>query len=242
MLRALKIFIVIGLLGWGGYSLYHHIYFRYLITDLTVSFPIDERWPAPPPPDNFNEIIRQDYIYLGQGAQSYAFESEDGLYVLKIFHFKNYRQPRKKDRLTANFAGYQLGYSLLPEASGIVYMQLSPGTGPSGQVHVYDRMGFLHAIDLPSVRYVIQRKVAPFSGDKKEVALLMDLVEKERALGLYDKDQGLVHNAGFLDGKPVHYDLGKLTYDPDFCRSEEYAGHSAEIKRRLEIYRTCFKS
>ncbi len=37
-------------------------------------------------------ILDQPYRYLGKGAQSYAFLSEDGNYVLKFFKFKHLRQ------------------------------------------------------------------------------------------------------------------------------------------------------
>ena len=34
-------------------------------------------------------IFAQRFFYLGKGAQSYAFSSEDGVFVLKFFKFKH---------------------------------------------------------------------------------------------------------------------------------------------------------
>ncbi len=219
--------------AWAGQLLHHHLYFRYLLTDMELPYDLDySRRPFMLKADP-QKILSQPFYYLGQGAQSYAFASADGGYVLKIFHYKHYKNPAKKEKLLANLTGYDLAATYLPEETGILYQQLTPGTGPQSNVTVTDRLGFRHTIELHSVRYVLQKKAAPYQGTQEEREKLIALVEKERSMHLYDRDQGLGHNAGFIEGSPIHYDVGKLTYDPAFCASHEYIQHKMKIEERL---------
>lgn len=224
------------LLAWGGYALYHHIYFRYLLTDLTLSYELKDDWKPMRVPYHFQDMVKQHYTYLGQGAQSYAFRSADGNYVLKIFHYKHFNKPFKKDKLLENLNGYVIAYEKLPKESGILYQQLKTGTGPDVEVAVEDRLGFTHHIRLQDVRYVLQKYVSLASLRLKEAEFkqkLLDFIEKERLIGLYDRDLGMANNIGFIGDDLYHIDLGKLVYDPQFCASGQFEEHKAKVVKRL---------
>lgn len=236
-MRKLALFLICCCLcAWGGYALYHHIYFRYLLTDLTLDYPLQASWKPQLVPYHFNDIVQQKFIYLDQGAQSYAFISADGKYVLKIFHYKHYNKPSKKEKLLAGIQGYATGYEKIPKESGIIYQQLTPGVGPDVVVEVTDRLGWHHQIPLKDVRYVLQKHVALASERLKDPAFkqkLFDFVEKERLIGVYDQDPGLSHNVGYIGDDLYHIDLGKLVYDPKFCQSDDFAAHKIKIEKRL---------
>ena len=57
----------------------------------------DPRWELPTTSDdvhNARNILKEHtFHYLGHGFQCYAFESDDGLYVLKFFRYQRLRQP-----------------------------------------------------------------------------------------------------------------------------------------------------
>lgn len=245
-LRVFVIILLLMLTPWLGYRLYHHLYYRYLLTDLVLDYSIQERWETPLPPDNLQSILSQPFHYLGQGAQSYAFVSKDGNYVLKIFHYKHTQNETKKHKLIAYFNAYSLGYQLLPEECGIIYQQLTPATGIEKEVFFTDRLGLSHKIQLQNVRYVIQKKTIPAQEiitpllqanntpqAKIYIQAITDLIEKERKLGLYDIDTGVLHNMGFIGSQLVHFDLGKLVYDPAFCSSENFNAYKARIIKRF---------
>lgn len=233
MLRYGRLVVLVILLGWGGYALYHHLYYRYLLTDLVLSYPIEEKWTPSEIPANFETIVSQPFTYFGQGAQSYAFISSDGDYILKIFHFKHYNKSSKKEKVVSNLDGYQLAKNYIPEESGILFQQLSPETGPAAAISISDRLGINHTLELSDLRYCIQRKVERYDGSLEQQAKLIVLIQKERNLGLYDRDEGLSHNAGFYQGQPIHYDAGKLTYDPAFCQSADYTRYVERVIARL---------
>ncbi|MFA6916463.1 MAG: hypothetical protein WC222_08710 [Parachlamydiales bacterium] len=236
-MRKVAIFLICCcLLSWGGYALYHHIYFRYLLTDLTLAYDLKDNWKTQRVPYHLHDILQQKFTYLDQGAQSYAFASEDGKYVLKIFHYKHFNKPSKRAKLLIGLQGYATGYEKIPKESGIIYQQLKPGVGPEEVVIVTDRLGWEHSIQLKDVRYVLQKRVTLVSERLKDPAFrkkLFDFVEKERLIGIYDLDYGLSHNIGFIGEDLYHIDLGKLTYNPAFCQSDEFAAHITKIEKRL---------
>lgn len=225
------------LLAWGGYALYHHIYYRYLLTDMELSYALEEETRKPPPlPADFDKMVNQTYTYLGQGAHAYAFASGDGNYVLKVFHYKHANKPHKREKVLRCLQGYATSLEKIPRESAILYQQLTPGMGPQATVKLYDRLGFPHHIHLQDVRYVFQKRVTPVSerlSDPAFKARVYDFVEKERLLGLYDKDLGLSHNLGYSGDDIYHIDLGDIVYDPEFCCSAAFAGHCARIQKRM---------
>lgn len=131
------------------------------------------------------QILSQPYHYLGKGAQSYAFVSEDGEYVLKFFKFKHLRQAwwvsyipsipplsqwkeedrlKKEAKLSSVFDGYLTAYNHHRSESAILYLHFNTTDHLLGSVTVYDKLGISHKIDLDSVMFILQSKVKPMRG------------------------------------------------------------------------------
>lgn len=123
-------------------------------------------------------ILNQTFSYLGKGAQSYAFGSEDGAYVLKFFKFKHLKpsllarllpdippfdaylrkvEARKQKKFNSIFEGYLLAFDDNREESGLIFVQLNP-SGKKKTVIVRDKIGLEREIDLGQVPYIIQKK------------------------------------------------------------------------------------
>src|SRR5262245_25693765 len=94
-----------------------------------------------------DEILNQKFIFLGMGHQAYAFLSNDGQYVLKLFKFgkfKPYRltktlgsvpfihsylelqESRRLGRLEKLFTAHQLAFLLDKDNSGLLFVYLDP--------------------------------------------------------------------------------------------------------------------
>lgn len=124
--------------------------------------------------------LNQKYSYIGKGAQSYAFVSDDGEYVIKLFKFKHlkpsifldalgYLPPfrsyyenkvkRKERTLNGVFNGYRLAYEKHREEAGLYFIHLNPGFVFDKNVILRDKIGIEREVDLNQLVFVLQKKV-----------------------------------------------------------------------------------
>lgn len=125
------------------------------------------------------QILAQEFYFLDKGAQSYAFCSEDGRYVLKIFKFKHMKPSRlvkllpnvsfftdykanhlmrKQVALNKLFSGYILASTKLKEESGIIYAHLQHKVTFEKPIVVYNKMGMRFTLNPNKIYFVIQEK------------------------------------------------------------------------------------
>lgn len=134
-------------------------------------------WSAPSV--DITSVLSQPFTYLASGAQSYVFESEDGLYVLKFFKFHHLRIPQwisalplpsflqayktakveKKQRLLdKTFQSYVIAAELLPQETALAYLHLSPTTDLKQKIHLIDKIGIHYFLQADSLAFILQRK------------------------------------------------------------------------------------
>jgi hypothetical protein len=128
--------------------------------------------------NQINQILQQNFYYLGKGARLICFLSEDGQYVLKffkyryhqphwavrflpaVFPFESYRQKKmKKVSLHTVLTGYKIAYDHDPEGTGLLYIHLNLTNDKHSLVTVIDKQGNKHLISLDRTRFILQRKV-----------------------------------------------------------------------------------
>lgn len=157
---------------------------------------------------------------------------------------------KKERRVNSIFTGYKLAYDVHKNESGLIFIQLNP-SHISKKVTVIDKVGFEREIDLGDVVYILQEKGQTLRAvlsqllDKGEVALakqridqIMDLYLAEYRKGIYDRDHGIMHNAGFVGDKPLHLDVGKLTEEEQM----KYPGvYSEDLSKVIEKISTWVK-
>lgn len=160
------------------------VYYRttddFRIANITNEMPYHPEWETLPlskaDQAEIDRILKQKFSYVGKGAQSYVFVSDDQRHVLKFFKFKHLRPSllssllpnfppfaefrqqdilRKHRKLNSVFVGYKLAYDVNKGESGLVYIQLNPNHIKK-EVTVIDKIGLERTIDLGSVVYVIQ--------------------------------------------------------------------------------------
>ena len=146
-----------------------------------LSFPGD--FSVPPPSGSTLKILsslsQQHFRYFKKGSQAYAFLSEDGQYVLKLFKLhhlqqanwlralpafgflKTYRDfliERRDYRIDLTLNSYKLAAEQLPDECALIYAQILPSPAYSLPVTIHDAVGRTYTIDLAQHGFAVQRR------------------------------------------------------------------------------------
>lgn len=130
-------------------------------------------------------VLQQEFHYLGKGHQAFAFISEDGKYVLKLFkpHYphweifgKSYnftslpfarflyrvlnKEPFQK-RIKEDFLSYVNAYRFFKEESLVEYLHPVRTQTLRTPVRLFDKIGVLRTFDPNTTCFLIQRTVKP---------------------------------------------------------------------------------
>ena len=162
-------------------------------------------------------ILVQPFRFLGKGGQVYAFESEDGQWVLKLLRFKSLRSrlknrviswlpfmgdweknfvARRERKFAALFEGYSAAFRLNRETSGLVLLHFHPTQGEFGEVDLYDNEGVRHRLNLDTSVFIVQKKGRPVN----------EIIDEKMALGDVEGAAGLLqrlleaHSEGYAKG------------------------------------------
>jgi len=121
------------------------------------------------------------FHYLKKGSQAYAFVSEDGHYVLKLFKrhhmqealwlhsvptfgvlttWKELLLQKRKKRLDLSLGSYILAATRLQNQCAILSYQLEPTDGDALTVELLDGIGRRHTVALDRCGYVLQKKAS----------------------------------------------------------------------------------
>jgi hypothetical protein len=163
--------------------LYYNVTDDFRLGNITFPLPYEKNWTISPPSaeaeKSIDAILAQPFFYLGKGAQSYVFASEDGKYVLKFFKFKHlhpsifinalpsigflksYKEKqiaRKERKLFGVFNSYKLAYEVDKNESGLIFIQLNTEKNPARQATIFDKIGIKRTIDLQQYPFVLQYK------------------------------------------------------------------------------------
>ncbi len=167
----------------GAARVYYRFTDDFRVANMTYEIAHHSDWEIDPltqvEEEKLNHVLDQTYHYLGKGAQSYVFSSEDGKYVLKFFKFKHLKpslfysliphvyplkqfvekeELRKKRKLNSVFIGYRLSYDLHKDETGLVFIHLNKTNNLNRSVVVKDKIGRSHTIDLDSTVFLVQEK------------------------------------------------------------------------------------
>lgn len=175
--------LAVGLSLFAGMRVYYRATDDFRLSNISYPMPPRAEWDIPSLSSEeqrqLDAILDQKFTYIGKGAQSYAFVSDDGRYVLKFFKFKHlkpswfvdhlpnlwplkdYRekeQYKKNRKLLSVFNGYRLSYGLHKEEAGLIYVHLNRSDNIKRSVNVVDKIGLARQINLDEVNFVIQEK------------------------------------------------------------------------------------
>jgi hypothetical protein len=196
--------------------------------------------PASPIPPNAEAILSQPFHYLAKGRQSFVFTSADGKYVLKFFNQKYLRDPwyalftrgeKAKRALRRHF--YENSYEIACREFGeeIVYLHLGPSTHPLPSLALIDKASRSYTIDLNRLPFVLQKKGTPFyegleaayrkeglEGLCRQIDAFVSAISERVAKNIADGDRDVENNWGYIEGRIVHLDPGRLYYDANLVQ------------------------
>lgn len=233
---------------------YRHKSLNFSISRITSDLSPRPEWAVPDIPRNLQEaIFRQPYRYLGSGSEMYAFLSEDGKYVIKFFRMKHFipslsdylkpgRLKRRENNLSAIFSAYKTAYDVFKKEAGLVFIHLNKTKNLNIHLKIKDRLGRTHVVNLDQMEFVVQEKAELIfthlkklvdqgdeTGVKKAVATTLEMVKSRIEKGLADRDKAVSHNYGFVEGRPIQLDIGRI-----FKGKKE--GEYERIQARIEAW------
>jgi len=187
-----------------------------------------------------DRALDQPFYFLGSGAQFYAFASQDGTLVLKLFkhyhvglpsrHLKALSLPgflegwrdnvlaRRYARMEKIFKSAELAYEELKEQTGLLHLRLLPGNKTYPQITLYDNIGIAHQFDLNKAPFALQKRadlLFPYLTSHPErtstiTDSLKDCIDTRTTKGIANTDPLLHLNFGVVNGKVVEIDIGSF--------------------------------
>ncbi len=153
------------------------------VSRLQSAFPSDPHWDISPLSSldqaAFDKAIGQKYRYLGFGGQCFAFESEDGQYVVKFFKHR-LRKPqawlmtlplpeslqskcsKQYKRILSkhyrDFNSYKLAFDFLKEETGLIAIHLNKTDNLHKNLTISDKLQISYQIDLDQTEFIVQKK------------------------------------------------------------------------------------
>jgi hypothetical protein len=143
----------------------------------------NELWGVPPMNQGevssfVRNVFSQPFYYLGAGDQCYAFQSEDGQFVLKFFKmhqllpkdwlndfpfslFENYRfnnVEKRKQLIQEVFSSIKGSYEHLQEETGLLFIHLNKSRDLKTKAILFDKVGKKYQVDLDSKEFFLQKK------------------------------------------------------------------------------------
>lgn len=146
------------------------------------ALPSDSRWDIPYSDEMYQEVLqvlRQPFHYFGHGFQCFAFESEDGKYVLKFFRhhrlrlpwvvqelpaiplFDEWRTTRQialKRRAECLLRSCRVSQIYAAHECALLFTHLNPTKDLFPTVKIIDKIGNHFAVDLDGCQFMVQRK------------------------------------------------------------------------------------
>lgn len=207
----------------------------------TTTFPQEGYVSSSIEPPELSHALAQEYAFLGDGNQCFAYVSRDGKYVLKLFkerfHFPHswiikwpraehafpYLQEKKRladFKFHRAFAGYLLAGSTLWNETGLLYLHLAPTEGMHTTVYLTDRLGISHEVLLDDVPFLLQKKATLASTYLAQLAKQGNKEKREDALAsildlIQKRVQCRVHDEDFNPRKNLGFVDGKaIFFDP----------------------------
>lgn len=184
--------------------------------------------------DEVKKILSQPFHFLGKGAQSFVFASEDGQTVIKFFR---HHHLKKNSKLAKDFGSYKLAYDLLRDETGLLYLHLNKTEHLNQTLDLVDKIGIHHPINLDNFEFLVQRRATlsyvalenwiragKIDEAKQALTGLVQLLSARSSKGLLDKDPDLNTNFGFIGVKPIQFDIGRF-------KKREAAADPTEIVR-----------
>jgi hypothetical protein len=253
-------------LFWGTSRLCHLQTEGFQIVKIISRLPAFSQWETPVPSseefNNLKTIFSQPFYYLGSGGQCYAFISQDGRLVLKLFKMHNIRQypwlyhvsfpgvldrfrvaflKMQKQKLERVFSSSYLAYEKLKEETGLLFLNLNPSPHLEElKVTVVDKIGVHHPLSLVNVPFALQYKADKVFPTLRYHLLYKNSAAMQKVIKEIVKCLTTRYQKGILDLDPaVRRNIGLLqdraiTIDIGSFHSTTQPSSPEQIKQELQ--------
>ncbi len=205
-----------------------------------IKHPLQEAKHSEPIDPAIGQILERPFRFLASGGQCYAFESEDGQYVLKVFKQHHLRLPSIASAivpasLNAYFAhkektflaSCRIAATELAQETGVVFAHLEKLQGVPSHILLIDKLNISHQVPSSSLPFVLQKRAILFDEHLKmlltqgklpeaisAIESVLALAESRCKKGFADNDPVLNRNWGFIGNEAVEVDVGPFYPDP----------------------------
>ncbi len=198
------------------------------------------------------EILKQTFTYVGRGRQCFAFESEDGKYILKfprtdiystpfwakVLPVKSYRKRLEKNHLEREqflLSSFQICFDELQDQTAILAAHLGRSKRSLQFLMVKDALGCLHQLPLYKTSFILQYKkplLIPslkhtidnknFEKASQILDALVDVVVDRAKKGVLNRDRSFLRNYGFDGTKAYQIDVGSFFKNPTLSQRDAF--------------------
>ena len=200
------------------------------------------------------------FRYLGRGRQMFAFESEDGAYVLKFFNQNNLETPwyvrlfgstkekkRWAEKIRIYPESYRLAIAHLPEETGLLHVHMGTSSSNYPSVTLIDKASARYTIDLSRVPFVLQKKgqgsflkalIAAQEEGKIDAVIDAFLAFHAKRIGhhIADHDKDIKRNYCWEKNRPLYIDPARFFYEPRLSDSARCHLEWEKTTYRLRIW------
>lgn len=225
-------------------------------------------WTPSAPSKEVEKVLSQPFFLSQRGSQSYAFMSQDGQYMLKIFAkplkqclFAHkvwpYRPPLDQAiyhlQMEKGIEGYHLAGKLSSESTALLYLHLNATEGMLPFVTLQDVFKRTYKLPLDSFRFVLQKKCEMLAPALKKIAKYrpeeikplvdsyLQAIAYRASLGIRNRDTEFRKNFGLLDKKVIEFDCGEYVYDPALLSEDEQQKEICLFKRQIDYWINKYK-
>jgi hypothetical protein len=235
----------------------------YITSNLTYRPEWEVSQPTSEELSSLKKIFDQPYSYLGKGAQSFVFASQDGQYVIKFFRHDHLSAPlfypqlpfewaqrrvaKKAKRLAYDFNSYKLAYDHLRKETGLLFLHLNKTTYFNQSLDLVDKIGIHHPIPLDKTTFLVQKRAAGLysaldqmiqenrlDDAKKTLSSLLRLLSFRSQKGLHDKDPNLGTNFGVIGTDSIQIDVGRFRKKPRKLQQSDIARITHHLHETLK--------
>lgn len=157
-------------------------------------------------------------------------------------------QMRERRRLET-FDSFKAAFDDFKEETGLLFVHFHKTHYLHDKATFIDKEGREHVIALNTVPFVLQKKaqmIYPYVSElikngQKQKALesltsILYLIKDRCQKGYVDKDGGVSSNYGFVEGKPVEIDLGRVVKDESIKDPMNYLREILRVSKKIEIW------
>lgn len=184
-------------------------------------------------------LLAQTFFYKGRGSQAYAFESEDGRFILKLFrsdprtHLWDRCPLGSREKLERLFTAARLAFTKGIDLTGLLYVHINTTQKVLPVVQVKDRWRRSHFLDLNQYCFALQYQGLPVreafreafaknNGDEVKglIDSFMHLLSTRANRLIGNADRSVSGNFGFLNGRAIEWDFGNYRLDETLAQVE----------------------